>query len=113
MKNARLPISEESSALDSADSSAVKRGFTPRQGRVVDALCSTDGWIFREDIDRIAGASNGPQVIAELRRNWGIDIDMERVDRLDRDGRPCKPGRYRLASVGRQRLASIRGGIRG
>jgi hypothetical protein len=111
MKNARPTISEESSALDSADSKT-SPGFTPRQSRVVEALCSTEGWIFREEVDRIAGASNGPQVIAELRHNWGIDIAMQRVDRLDRDGRPCKPGQYRITSLGRQHLASI-GGVGG
>jgi hypothetical protein len=112
MENARLPISEESSALDSANSKA-DRGFTPRQRRVLEALCRSDGWVFREDVDRIAGASNGPQVIAELRHGWGIDVAMQRVDRIDRDGKPCKPGQYSLTAAGRLRLQALRATVDG
>lgn len=106
MKNARPPFLRESSAQNSANTKTTP-GFTPRQGRVVEALCSTDGWIARESVDRIAGASNGPQVIAELRHRWGIAIEMKRVDCLDRDGRPCKPGRYRITPDGRQRVTTL------
>jgi hypothetical protein len=58
-------------------------------------LLAGDRWTWREDIDRIAGASNGPAVIQALRRK-GIQIDTQTAERIDRDGKPCKPGRYRL-----------------
>lgn len=69
----------------------------PRQERVAHALLvAGDRWTWREDIDRIAGASNGPAVIQALRRK-GIQIDTQTSERIDRDGKPCKPGQYRLA----------------
>lgn len=109
MKTPELPF-ENPSALNSLDSMPRPK-FTPRQERVLGALLSTSGWVWREDIDRIAGASNGPQIIMELRRKvTGHDgIDLERVDCVDRDGRPCHPGRYRLNEIGRQRLGGGQG----
>lgn len=82
--------------------------MTPRQTRAVKALARTNGWISREAIDRIAGASNGPEVIRQLRQRLGREaIEMQRVDAIDRDGHPCKPGRYRLTAEGRSKLAEM------
>lgn len=80
--------------------------LTPRQIRVLDALIAAPDWIERAQIDRIAGAANGPDIIMALRRKvTGHDgIDMERVERIDFDGRPSKPGRYRLNEIGRSRI---------
>lgn len=75
--------------------------LTERQARVLAALQRVKGWIWREDINVIAGASNGPDIIMQLRRK-GCDIEMQRVDCVDRDGKPCKPGRYRLTMAGRE-----------
>lgn len=84
--------------------------LTPRQARVLHALELTTSWIAREAIDRIAGASNGPDVISRLRLKLGTDaIEMERVEVIDRDGRPAKPGHYRLTDAGRQRLTEMGG----
>lgn len=69
--------------------------LTPRQLRAANALKLKPRW--REEIDRIAGASNGPQVISELRRK-GYGIQCIRVASIDRDGKPCRPGRYYLES---------------
>lgn len=69
--------------------------LTPRQQRTIEALRLKPRW--REEIDRIAGASNGPQVISELRK-MGFVIRCIRVDSIDRDGKPCRPGRYYLES---------------
>lgn len=108
MENARPLTKEESSAPDSAHSTKPLR-FTPRQSRVLDALLGTHGWIPRESIDRIAGASNGPQIILELRRKvCGDDgIEMTYIETLDRDGRACKPGQYRLTGQGRERALQV------
>lgn len=72
--------------------------LTPRQIRVVRALLR--GPQMRETLDAIAGASNGPGVVMQLRIK-GISIDCERIDSTDRDGRPCRPGRYSLTRSGR------------
>jgi len=71
------------------------RPFTPRQQRVINALRLKPCW--REEVDRIAGASNSPQVISELRRR-GFVIPCILVTKIDRDGKPCRPGRYYLQS---------------
>lgn len=107
MENARFPSMEEPSAPNSANSNPPIR-LTPRQQRVIDALLQAEDWLAREAIDRIAGASNGPQIVLELRRKLtGQDgIEMEQVDQVDRDGRCCKPGRYRLTPIGRERVVS-------
>lgn len=83
--------------------------LTPRQVRVVQALMACNGWISREHIDRIAGASNGPQIIKEIRHKLtGYEgLDMSRIDALDRDGKPCKPGCYQLNSLGRSRVKKL------
>lgn len=108
MENARPLTKEESSAPNSANSTGFK-AFTPRQTRVLQALLGTDGWIPRESIDRIAGASNGPQIILELRRKvTGVEgIEMTHIEARDRDGRTCKPGQYRLTGLGRERALQV------
>ncbi len=79
----------------------------PRQLRMVGALLAAgERWTWGEDIDRIAGASNGPAVIQALRRK-GIEIDMRTAERSDRDGKPCKPGQYSLMPKGLDVLASL------
>ena len=84
--------------------------FTMRQQRVLDALMTTAGSLPRELVDRIAGASNGPSVIARLRAKLGHDaIETSLAEVTDRDGRTARPGRYRLTDEGRARL--VQGGL--
>jgi hypothetical protein len=85
--------------------------LTPRERRVLLALLKLDTWISRESIDRIAGASNGPQVIKSLREKIaGHDgLEMVQFHALDRDGRHCRPGYYRLTAVGRARAEMFLG----
>lgn len=47
----------------------------------------------REEIDRIAGASNGPELMAELRRR-GLRARCQKTPGIDRDGYPIKFGIY-------------------
>jgi hypothetical protein len=65
----------------------------PRHLRVIHALLLRPR--KREEIDRIAGASNGPDLIAELRRR-GLSVPCERTPAIDRDGFPIKPGVYKF-----------------
>jgi hypothetical protein len=70
-----------------------KREFTgtdnPRHLRAIHALLQRPR--RREDVDSIAGCSNAPELIAELRRR-GLEMPCERIRFLDRDGYPCHPG---------------------
>lgn len=60
----------------------------------------------REELDRIAGCSNGPQLVAELRsRGLGeIHLPCERIRFVDRDGKVCRPGVYTLTDKGRRMI---------
>ena len=58
---------------------------------------------MREDLDRIAGASNAPDLVFRLRAA-GLEIPCDRVERLDRDGQVCRPGRYSLTADDRKRI---------
>ena len=88
----------------------------PRHLRVIEALLAR-GELSRESVDTIAGASNGPQLMADLSdlgltlgRKGAADtcICCERCHRIDRDGRTCRPGFYLLTPLGRQRLIAWR-----
>ena len=85
-----------------------KRKFTgtdnPRHLRVIDALLCRPR--RREDIDSIAGCSNGPDLIAELRRR-GLGeehLPCKRIQFIDRDGFTCRPGVYSLTEQGRRAI---------
>ena len=88
--------------------------FSRRQQRVLDALLLTSGRLPREVIDQLAGASNGPSIIARLRGKLGHDaIETSITEVVDRDGKTSRPGRYRLTAEGRARLAQWGIGHRG
>lgn len=65
--------------------------------------------LFREELDKIAGCSNGPELVAELRRR-GLEIPCEPVTRMDKDGKPCRPGVYSLSDDDRLKIAKWRAG---
>ena len=96
MKKARLQTTE-ASALE-------PRHFTtdnPRHLRVIHAAMRRS--LPREQVDREAGCSNGPELVAELRRR-GLEFPCVRIEALDRDGRPCKPGVYNLTGKDRNKI---------
>ena len=64
---------------------------SPRQYRAIEALLKGD--VSREQLDRIAGASNSPALIAGL-RDKGLTIPCERVASIDRDGNKTRHGVY-------------------
>jgi hypothetical protein len=62
--------------------------------------------VSREDLDHIAGCSNGPELVAELRRR-GLGkehLPCERIRFVDRDGYTCRPGVYSLTIAGRRMI---------
>ena len=75
----------------------------PRHLRVIPALMVRGR--KREEIDGIAGASNGPELIAELRRR-GLDAPCRRVPARDRDGFPIRVGVYYFTYADRRKVRS-------
>ena len=73
----------------------------PRHLRAIAALLRRP--MPREALDSASGASNGPELVAELRRR-GLEIPCERISFIDRDGRPCRPGVYSFSERDRRRL---------
>ena len=57
----------------------------------------------RESLDRVAGASNSPDLVAELRRRH-LDVPCTRVVAYDRDGREVLRGVYHLSARDRRKL---------
>jgi hypothetical protein len=59
----------------------------------------------REQVDRVAGCSNGPELIAELRRR-GLSIPCTRTKKQDRDLSACWPGVYHFTQNDRRKLTA-------
>lgn len=75
----------------------------PRHLRVLHALMTRPR--RREEVDRIAGASNGPDLIFELRKR-GLSVQCRRVPGIDCDGKPVKFGVYFLDDTDRRAIAA-------
>ena len=93
-----------SSAPNRATFTALAR-FTgtdnPRHLRTIQALMTRP--ITREHLDQIAGCSNGPELIAELRRR-GLNVPCTRTKKKDRDLFNCWPGVYHFTQTDRRRV---------
>lgn len=108
MKTARRPKTVRQAAQHAAQSTLVVPPefvgtANPRHLRALAALLRRP--MPREHLDRAAGASNGPDLIAELRRR-GLDVPCERVPVPDRDGHEVRRGIYRLTARDRRMLAA-------
>lgn len=57
----------------------------------------------REQLDREAGCSNGPDLVAELRRR-GLEIPCDKAPVIDRDGQEVRRGIYHLTETDRRRV---------
>lgn len=90
-------------AIESAKEQCQFSTDNPRHQRVLALLLTRPA--KREEIDRIAGCSNAPELIAELRRR-GLELPCERVEALDRDGRPCRPGVYHMTATDRRKVSA-------
>lgn len=105
----RLTVSD-TSAPEQGDSKPASRFIgthNKRHLRVLAVLLVRQ--LFREELDKIAGCSNGPDLVAELRRR-GLEIPCEPVMRMDKDGKPCRPGVYSLTDDDRLKIAKWRAG---
>ena len=108
MEKAQLPVFAELSLADTKDyTENPAKEFSgtenPRHLRVISALMVRGR--KREEIDGIAGASNGPELIAELRRR-GLDAPCRRVPAIDRDGFPIRFGVYDFTNGDRRKVRS-------
>lgn len=105
------PQKAESSALNTRQFIGTDN---PRQLRAIEALMRRPR--RREDVDEIAGCSNSPELIAELRRR-GLSVPCERIKFTDRDGQVCRPGVYSFTTKDRRLIwtwqASLRKGTDG
>lgn len=76
----------------------------PRYLRALHALLLRP--VPREHLDRVAGCSNGPDLIANL-RDLGLGLTglpCSMIDDHDQDGRKIKRGIYHLAEAGRRAI---------
>ncbi len=73
----------------------------PRHLRVIQALKTRP--LPREHVDQIAGQSNGPELVAELRRR-GLEILCTRTKKKDLDGFDVLPGIYHFTPQDRRRV---------
>ena len=103
MKTAR-PTEVKTSARRQghSNSGAVFLGTeNPRHLRVIQAV--TVRPVPREELDRLAGCSNGPALVADL-RDLGLELPCTRTKMLDRDLFACWPGVYHLTERDRRKL---------
>ena len=73
----------------------------PRELRAIDGLKRRA--MPREHIDRAAGCSNGPELVANLRRK-GLEVPCDRVPVIDRDGFEVLRGIYYLTKNDRRKI---------
>ena len=71
----------------------MNKTITQREKRALNALINNP--VMRENLDTIVGCSNSPELVAGLRRK-GLIVPCEKVERFDKDGNSCYPGRYSL-----------------
>lgn len=98
----KSPALNEAVAGERTANSITKRFAGTRNSRELRALSVLiDRPLMREELDHIAGASNAPDLIFRLRYR-GLEIPCERLESVDRDGKPCRPGRYSLSAQDRR-----------
>jgi len=82
----------------------------PRYLRIIAALLARPQ--LREEIDTVAGASNGPDAILNIRDLFtdGLGkvkhLTCTRINFTDRDGKLCRPGVYSLGEQARRLIYS-------
>ena len=109
MKKAPAPTTIQSAFQDhiqhvnSIKQSKFQGTDNPRHLRVITVLMRRP--LHRQELDAVAGCSNGPDLVMAL-RDLGLDKDTHltctRVDFIDRDGKPCRPGVYALTTHGKR-----------
>lgn len=112
--NAQTPMQTSADCAPGAAAQQPAAHLTPRHLRLLLALL--DGPCTREEVDRIVGASNGPDEVMRVRRRFGLVIPCERQQGFDRDQHRVEFGIYSLTPLDRQKarelvLAALAGGV--
>lgn len=82
---------------DEARSAVLDNGRTHAE-RLVSLLLWKQGWISRNDIELLIGAANPPDVVKWINNRFDCKvIESTRSPMLDRDGKSCHVGYYRIA----------------
>ena len=106
MKNAR-PIKHKAGAPGTGAAIVASTRFlgtdNPRHLRVIHALQRRP--MPREHLDQVASASNGPDLVAKLRRR-GREVPCMRTKKQDRDLFDCWPGVYHLTQRDRRNIGT-------
>lgn len=93
MKNARISKANSGAPVQG------RRKFigtdNPRHLRVLLELLRRNLW--REEVDSVGGASNGPDLVADL-RSRGLEVPCKLVTVKDCDGLPVRAGVYSLTA---------------
>src|SRR5262245_60175887 len=97
LKNSLSSMTPKANAADKGVATVTKFPGTrdPGQLRLLDALLSSSLGLKREEVDNIAGTTDGHDIVHGL-RNLGLEIPCEFVQREYRDGEACHSGRYVL-----------------
>jgi hypothetical protein len=112
MMTAQSPVKAELGLADTEDFTA-KTGCkfagtsNPRYIRALHGLLHRP--LTREQLDRAAGASNGPELVAELRRR-GLELPCTLTPVVDRDGRAVRRGIYFMTAVDRRKVREFLSG---
>jgi len=103
MKTPALPEGKTSAREqgDSKSSASFLGTDNPRHLRVIQAVSVRP--IPREHLDSVAGCSNGPALVSDLRA-LGLQMPCTRTKRKDRDLFDCWPGVYHLTEKDRRKL---------
>jgi len=94
-------------AGDFAGRARDQQALTPRHRRILLALLADQH--SREEIDSIAGASNGPDEVMRIRRQFGLKIPCRRKGTKDMDGHPVEFGIYSLTDSDRTNALRLLG----
>jgi hypothetical protein len=101
MRNAPAHQMTNKGAVGTANISTFHGTENPRHLRAIHAMLTRPQ--RREHLDAVAGCSNTPELVAELRRR-GLAVPCDRVPDIDRDGRPVRRGVYHLTATDRRKV---------
>lgn len=100
MKSAQ-PTKSQLSANEHSDFTGTR---SPRHLRALRALLASPSGLAREALDRVAGCSNGPALVADLRAK-GLELPCFMRTVRDRDGKEVEAGVYVLTEHDRRKVA--------
>lgn len=99
--NDEFELTQQRQERHSATEKNFRGTHNPRHLRAIAALLRRP--MPRESLDKEAGCSNAPELVAELRRR-GLEVPCKRINFIDRDGRVCRPGIFHLTDADRRKV---------